>query len=292
MNVGRSRSVTLLLAVVLAIGLGGGAVAAGEHFLRTQLETNDSTVLLLLGADMGPPRGGSPLSARADGFHLLVVSPDGTRATFLNFPRDSYVAVPGQGRTKINACLVSGPENCVATIQQNWGVEVDAYLLTSMNGLKEGVEQFGRVRVNVEHTVYDGGQDIEQTGEQTLSGSQALTYGRDRKNRPGGDFARSEAQATILQAAHRQLIDEQPSVRRIAEVVGIVQRTTVTNASPQQLLRLGYLGATISPENINNVNVPGNVGTAGAASVVYLPERANALIRDVAADGVVGQSGS
>lgn len=288
----RTRVMIALLAALGLVVSATVALAASRDFLRAPLGTDGVTTLLILGADMGPPRDGSPLSARADGFHLLVVSPDGTRATFLNFPRDSYVAVPGRGRTKINACLVSGPDNCVATVEQNWKVEVDAYLLTSMNGLKEGVEQFGRVRVNVEHTVYDGGQDIEQTGEQTLSGSQALTYGRDRKNRPGGDFARSEAQTTVLQAAHRQLIDEEPSVRRIAEVVGIVQRTTVTNASPQQLLRLGYLGTKISPENINNVNVPGNVGTAGAASVVFLPERANTLIRDVAADGVVGQSGS
>jgi LCP family protein required for cell wall assembly len=286
------RAVAVAAAAALLVATAGvGALFAAERYLHAPVAGDGVLTVLLLGADAGPPRGGSPRSARADGFHLLVVAPDRRRATFVNFPRDSYLPVPGHGRTKLNACLVSGPDTCAAAIRDNYGIEVDLYLLTSMQGLIEGVDQFGGVTVDVPRQLYDGGEDILETGRQRLQGARALTFARDRKHRPGGDFTRTEAQATLLQAAHRKLVEDGPSVARIAQVVGIVQRTTVTDADADQLLRLGYLAATIPPGNVANVTLPGRAGTAGGASVVFLGDRADRIVADAADDGVVGTGG-
>lgn len=283
------RAATVLVACVLAVVLAAVTVAwAAGTYLRAPVQEDGVVNLLLLGADEGPViRGGNPLTARADGLHLLSVSEDGQHATFVNFPRDSYIPVPGQGRTKINACLVGGPGNCVATIEQNFGVDVDGYLLTTFNGLKVATDRFGNVTVDVPRTLTDGGEDIAP-GVQRINGAQALAFTRDRKHWPNGDFDRTHAQATFLMAARQTMLDDGYDVARIAEVVGILQQTAITDLSPSQLLRFGYLGMTVPQANVRNITLPGNIGTAGAASVVYLPDSAYAIVRDAGDDGRVG----
>ncbi|MGH3442094.1 MAG: LCP family protein [Nitriliruptorales bacterium] len=284
----RARILSLMLAAVLTFGAAAtaGAVAV-QAFLRAPIGSDGVTTILLLGSDSGPMRNSDPMRGRADAFHALVVSKDGRHATFLNFPRDSYVNVPGMGRTKLNACLVNGPDNCVRAVEQNFDLDVDHWVLTDFRGLMAAVNRLGGIVVDVPQRLTDGGEDIDP-GKQRLNGPKALTWTRDRKHRPNGDFTRSEAQAELLQVAHAQLLDEGLSVRRIAELVGILRQTTVTDASPETILKLAYLAATLSPENVDNVTMPGSAGWAGKASVVFLKQEADNLIGDVAVDGIVG----
>lgn len=283
----RALLVVLTLTVLLVVGV-ATVVVASDRYLRASLADDGVIAILLLGSDTGPPfRSGDPLAGRADGFHLLFVSPERTHATFVNVPRDAYVSVPGRGRTKINACLASGPQACVATAEQHFGIDVDHYMATSFEGLRVATNRFGGVTVDVPRTLRDGGQDIAP-GTHRINGEQALAFTRDRKNRPNGDFDRTAAQGTFLQAAHRQALDDGLDVARVTDIVRILQQTTATDIDPGQLLRLAYAGMQIPPENVNNVTVPGNIGTAGAASVVFLPDQATALVRDAAEDGVIG----
>lgn len=284
----RARITSLVLAAALTLGVAASAGAAAiQAFLRAPIGSDGVTTILLLGSDSGPMRNSDPMRGRADAFHVLVVSEDGRHATFLNFPRDSFVNVPGMGRTKLNACLVKGPDNCVRAIEQNFDLDVDHWLLTDFRGLIAAVNRLGGVVVDVPQRLTDGGEDINP-GKQRLNGPKALTWSRDRKHRPNGDFTRSEAQAQLLQLAHAQLLEDGLSVRRIAELVGIVRQTTVTDAPPEALLRLAYLAATLPPANVKNVTLPGGVGFAGKASVVFLKQEAENLIDDVAVDGVPG----
>lgn len=273
-----------LIALVVPLLLAAGLQASAEDILYTPVEDDDVIVVLVIGSDAGPPRGGTPRDGRADGFHLVAVSPDRQHASILNFPRDSWVPVAGMGTTKINACLMGGPERCVATVENLFGTQVDAWVTTSMLAMAKAFREYGGVRVEVEHALSDGGPPITQGGEQNLK-REALTFARNRKERSGGDFRRSEAQGELMVAAHRKLVRQRSTVDGIMDALAIFRSHTLTDASPAQLLRYAFTASDIPPKNVHNVNVPGNVGTAGAASVVRLPDRAFALVRDVLADG-------
>ena len=279
---GRRLRRWLVPVLVLTLLTGGGALAADELLLpRTDGEV---LTLLLLGSDDGPPRGGDLREARADGFHLLFVSGDRQHATFVSIPRDSWVTVAGWGETRINACLNSGGQGCVDTVEAEFGIEVDGYLLTSMNGLKRAFDAFGRIRVDVATPLFNGGQDIPETGPQKLTGSQTLTYARDRKNRSGGDFQRSRAQSEVLAIAHRDLA-EAASIERVIDAVTVLRRHTVTDLSGAELLRLGFEAMKLPPENVARELAPARLGQAGAASVVFLDSAAYELIEDASDDG-------
>ena len=277
----------LILSILVLLPLLGGTALAAQELLLPEPD-GDVLTLLLLGSDDGPPRGGDLRNARADAFHLLFVSGDRQHASFVSIPRDSWVDVAGWGTTRINACLNNGPDGCVETVEGEFGVEVDGYLLTSMNGLKGAFEEFGGVTVDVTTPLFNGGQDIAETGPQTLSGSQTLTYARDRKNRSGGDFQRSQAQSELLAIAHRQ-VSEAGSIERVIEAVTALRRHTVTDLSGPELLRLGFEAMRLPPENVSRELVPAGVGRAGAASVVFLDAAAYDLIDDAAADGRIDE---
>jgi polyisoprenyl-teichoic acid--peptidoglycan teichoic acid transferase len=279
------RRALLTLTVVGSLLVGAAGLAAE----RLLLPSGDGEVLtlLLLGSDEGPPRSTDPVPGRADGFQLLFVSGDRQHATFVSIPRDAYVPVAGRGTTRINACLVGGPDACVTTVQDVFGVPVDGYLMTSMEGFKRAVAAFGGLTVDVPTPVRDGGTAITEAGVQRLTGSQALTYGRDRKNRPGGDFTRSQAQAEMLAIAHADVVAA-GEVRAVLDAVTVLRRHSRTDLSGPRLARLGFEALQLPPENVQRVLAPGYHSMAGAAAIVRLEPRAYELIRDAAADGRVG----
>lgn len=282
-----SRATRLLLATLLVVGSVAGSAGAAGRWLITPVDDGVLT-LLLLGSDAGPPRSGSPAAGRADAFHLLFVSEDRQHATFVNIARDAYVPIPGRGNGKINSCLTAGPERCVATVEGYFGIDVDHYLLTSMHGMADAFEQFGGIDVHVDRPLTMGGPDIA-AGQQHLNGYEALTYARDRKNRPGGDFGRSTAQAELLALAHAKAVTG-ADLGSIARTVAILSRHVITDIPDAMLLRYGYTAMTLPPGNVANVTLPGRIGTAGAASVIWLGSDATALVAD-AADGRMTPAG-
>lgn len=287
-----SRRLTVRIAVALVVStlIGSGALAA-EHLLLPPAGGDGVLTLLLLGSDEGPPRSANPLAARADGFQLLFVAEDRQHASFVSIPRDSWVTVTDRGNNRINACLNGGPDGCANTVEQEFGIEVDGYLLTSMRGFANAVQSFGGVTVDVPTPVYNGGSDIPTTGVQELSGSQALTYARDRKNRPGGDFDRTRAQAELLAIGHADVV-RAGDASAVLDAVTVLRRHTETDLTARELVRLGFEAMHLPPENVQRERAPARIGTVGAASVVFLEDEAYALIRDAAEDGRIGAEGS
>lgn len=286
-----SRTRRVLAAAVAVVVLAAGAAVAATPLLLPRLG-GEVLTLLVMGSDTGLERGGTPLSARADALHLVVVAPNRRHATILNIPRDSYLPVAGQGTTKVNACLLNGPDNCVRTFESLWGIDIDNYLLTSFDGWKDGVGRLGGVRMNVDRPLSHGGPDITSTGRQRLTGGQALTYARDRKHRPGGDFDRTQAQAELLMALHAQLTDGAPSLHDASRILGIIRSHLVTDMSPGAMLRHGLAAGRLPPRNVTARNLPGSIGSAGAASIVRLNRgAADALVSDAVADGRLGNRG-
>ena len=284
----RGARIRRLLALVVSalLLLGSSAVALDRYTLPPG--DGEVLTLLLLGSDEGPPRGPDPFRGRADAFQLLFVSGDRQHATFVSVPRDSWVPVAGMGNGRINNCLLGGGERCMATVEQVFGVEVDGYLATSMDAFKAGVNAFGGVSIDVATPLSHGGADITSTGLQELTGSQALTYGRDRKTRSGGDFTRSRSQAEVLATAHRELL-EAPAPGRVLDVVAILRRHTITDLSGPQLARLGFEALQLPPDNVQRVLAEGVDAWVGEAAVVKLRDSAYAVIADAADDARVGE---
>jgi len=292
--------VGLIIGALVVVPLVGIAMAA-ERLTSVGPSTDRPLAILLMGSDAGPPRDDDTLSGRADGFQLLFVSQERDHATFVSIPRDSWVPVPGMGDTKINACLTRGPENCVATVENAFGIEIDAWFVTSMWGFADAVNEFvgcgigdpelsrnctRGLPVEVDYTCASGcgGFPITERGEQRLSGYEALTHSRYRMGRNGGDFGRAQGQAEVLASAHAELMLD-GSVARTMDALRVLRRHSVTDLTMPQLVRLGLDAMRLDPANVERILAPSRVGTVGAASVVFLNDPAYDLIAEAAVTG-------
>lgn len=283
-----TRRLTLVAVATLQVLLlvSASAVAA-SRWIAAPLD-DDTYVLLVLGSDTGPPRPGTADTGRADAIQLVVVPEDRSSISILSIPRDSWVPVRGRGQSKINNGLTGGPEAMAGTVEDLTGLEVDDWILTGFDGFVGLVDTLGGVHVDVEQRLNDpkGAHSNLHAGPQTLTGTQALAFTRDRKSRPDGDLGRNRAQAQVLRALHAQLLgDGDLGVRELVELAAVLRQHTQTSIPPSRLLKLAALAASISPDQVALEQANARIGTAGRASVVYLTDSAHAAFRDLREDG-------
>jgi len=271
----------LILALLLLVPATLAAVVARADAAEGRVLT-----VLLMGSDTGPPRAGDPTRGRADGFQLLFVSADRQHASLVSVPRDSWVPVAGRGESRINSCLTAGPDACVRTVESLWGLRVDGWVVTSMWGFADAVNDFGGLTVDITRPVSTGGEDITTTGLQAINGYQALTWARDRKTRPGGDFTRSRSQAELLAVGQAHL-HARGTAGAAQTVADIVARRATTSFSAAELSAYALQALQLPPGNVRRAGLPGRPGWAGPASVVFLEANAAAIVADAAADGIL-----
>ena len=274
-----------LLVAALALLLVAAAVPTATFHLVGRPLDDDRYTLLVMGSDMGPWRPGSVLGGRSDALHLVSVVPSSGSVSILSFPRDSYVAVPGMGTTRINAALTRGPDTAVATVEDLTGVAVDDWIVTGMAAFVRGVDAFGGVELDVPQRVRVDNNVVEP-GPQRLDGTDALVYGRDRKSRSDGDLGRNRAQAEVLAAMHAEVLARDPGPVELAGLLADLRRYTVTSIPPPRMALLAAVALGIDPDDVVRRQAPGFPANRGGASVVVLTSEAEALFADLRDDGM------
>jgi LCP family protein required for cell wall assembly len=121
-------------------------------------------------------------------------------SVLMSLPRDSIVAIPGYGRTKINAAYAfGGPKLLVRTIEDNTGIRVDDYIEVGFGGLVKVVDSLGGVEICPKTRIKDkdSGLDV-QKGCQNADGKTALAYSRNRHTYATQDIQRVQSQREVL----------------------------------------------------------------------------------------------
>jgi LCP family protein required for cell wall assembly len=246
--------------------------------------------ILAIGSDARPDVCEPVERCLADSIHLIGVNPREGGASILGFPRDSYVNIPGVGTRKINDSLFyGGPELVVQTVEELVGVDIDYYLLTSFEGLRNMVNDIGGINVEIPYTMNDPSSGaVFDAGPATLDGQQALAFARNRKDTPNGDFSRSENQGRLLLAALQQLRKDFRKDSLSLFTWLIAGMTSIQTDLPwSDMFELALASVTIEPNRVVNRVTPGGISTAGGASIVALGSDAEAVFADIADDGLL-----
>ncbi len=277
----RLRLIAATLLLVLLAALTPLRATALDGFTRIMtwqagFADDDLLVVLAIGSDAGPPhRPGDPLTARADGIHLLVVDTDTRRMTIVDIPRDSAIA-----GGKVNRLLAfGGPDRLEAELEAWSGLPIDFWALGSFWSLEQMVTGMGGLEIDVVQRMNDpfSGTDL-QPGVQRLSPVQALAFSRDRKSLLDGDIGRSHNQGRMMRAALAQVQRERSGLQDLMGLVQLFSRSTANNIPPSELLPLALTALQIPPEGIEQVTISGPFGNIGGGSVIY-PQPGNLFER-------------
>ncbi len=214
---GRKIRRTILSLLLIAIIIYGGITAyiysmfTNVNYKDTSKENTIKSIvnmidagyvynILLIGVD---DRKGEETS-RSDTMILLSVDKQNKQLKMLSFMRDTYVEIPGHGKGKMNAaCKYGGPQLVMETIEVNFGIEVDNYMLVDFNAFKDIVDNLGGVTVEVEKREAEfinrtSRQKIDYGENVKLNGEEALVYVRIRKL--DSDFYRTKRQRKVISA--------------------------------------------------------------------------------------------
>ncbi len=140
----------------------------------------------------------------------IMLMHDGSGPTLLmSIPRDSQVAIPGHGTTKINAAFAyGGPKLLIQTVENLTGIHIDHYVEIGFGGFVNVVDAVGGITICPSHTMNDPLANLHvKKGCQHANGRVALAYARSRHADPKlGDIARGGQQREVVNAVgHKAL---------------------------------------------------------------------------------------
>ncbi|MEO5678389.1 MAG: LCP family protein, partial [Acidimicrobiales bacterium] len=245
--------------------------------------------VLVIGSDARP--GEPPLRTRADSIHLLAANPATGQATVIGFPRDSFVDIEGHGTAKINTALVyGGPELLARTINRFTGLPVQYWVVAGFEAFPRVIDEVGGVDVKVPTPMDDQNSGAHfLPGYHHFDGQQALAFSRDRHDFADGDLARSRNQGLLVLAALAKLRAEVGDEAGLRRWLAVAFAHLSVDVNPEQALQLLAVARRTDPAQVTNLVMPGQGGTAGAQSVVYLDAReAAAIADDVRPDAAIG----
>ena len=272
----------LVCVLVPVIGSGSEPASASLTIGRVHEDyqpTDGKIFVLVIGSDA---RSGNPVRSRADAIHIVGVNTDNMRGGILNFPRDSWVNVPGFGSSKINDALYDGgPDLLAKTLEGVTGIQIDYWVLTAFEGFEGIVKDLHGVEMTIPKRVDDNWSGAHlPAGRHTLRFWEALAYVRSRHAFAGGDVARTTHQGDFLLALLRKLREEVgKDPTELLNWVAVTRRHTALNVPASEQFRLGVLASKVSAADVGNVTVPVRIGAVGAASVVFIQPGAKDIFK-------------
>ncbi len=202
--------------------------------------SDDVTNILLLGVDA---RAGETAS-RSDTMMLVSLDRAHNTIKMTSFLRDSYVEIPGHGWNKLNAASTKGGVDLVLnTIEFNYKIKIDNYMLVDFAAFEELIDAIGGVVVEVtekeanylnrtwQQWSLTGNELTFESGEAVeLNGEEALMFCRIRKL--DSDFYRTERQRRVISSVKDTVMSNPLSVFKIAnKVLPLVETDLKTGAT-------------------------------------------------------------
>jgi LCP family protein required for cell wall assembly len=230
--------------------------------------------VLAIGTDVRP---GEQRSGLSDFMRAVRVDSRGQRVTTLEFPRDLWVKIPGieqslkTDRQKLNTAYAygspeHGPSLLANTLDLNFGLRVDHYIVANMNVFAEVVDALGGLDVTIPEGGIDGRTSTDRSqrlvfpeGLQHLNGEQALTLARIRNV---SVFARAENQNLVM-CALRKKIESPETILRLPAIIDSFMQNIQTDLTPEQISQLACLGTQMPRSNILFASFPRELFKSG-----------------------------
>ncbi len=206
----------LLYSAIAMVGiLGMNRVSTGERSVTSgSLDASYVKNVLVIGTDTRDPE---QERGRSDSMILVSMNSRTKEIYMTSFMRDAYVDIPGNGGGKLNAAYsYGGPELLMDTLESNYDVHIDDYVMITFAACAEMIDAVGGVELTisdeeaqavneiliseVNEIMGDDREDdlLDSGGTLTLDGKQALSYSRIRYV-GNADFERTERQRTVMQ---------------------------------------------------------------------------------------------
>jgi LCP family protein required for cell wall assembly len=236
-------------------------------------------------------------ASRTDAITLVNVNFARHSAALLSFPRDLYVPLPNlenQGivQNRLNTAFEfgeiykvpgGGPAEFSATMEWNFGLRVDRYVMVNFGAFEAAVDALGGIDVDVPEDIYDAAYPAENgigtlvfrlpAGQQHMDGRTALRYARTRHQ--DDDYHRIQRQQLVLLAIRTKVFSPEiiPQIPALVASLGNLAKTDLT---PPEMASLACIGPQIDRSAISAQAIDANMvspWTTEGGAQVSIPNR-------------------
>ena len=240
-------------------------------------------------------------SLATDTMIIVHVPADGSKATLISLPRDSYVKIPGFGMGKLNSAYASayaatkgsadvkraaGANLLIRTITNLTGLTIDHFVQVDLLGFYRISNALGGVTVNLCRAVNDPHYShlVMSAGKHTIKGVEALEFVRQRHGLTNGDIDRTARQRYFLTAAFRKLVSAGTLLnsRKLANLVSAVDKSIYVDRT-FSLASLVSQMSNLSANNIVGNSIPyERYATVDVGSVVIVnPAKVKVFVKNL-----------
>lgn len=230
------------------------------------LENANIKNVLLIGSD----RRSTGENGRSDAMILVTMNYDTGKVHLTSLMRAMYVCIPrsdGDVWGMLNASYSwGGPKLLISTIENNFRIHIDHYVVVDFDSFKLAVDLMGGVDINLSSTeaayVQSASQNTITAGMNHLNGTEALKYSRLRYI--DNDFMRTGRQRKVVEALMKKaLTTDLSTLMSLAEQILPYVNTNMTNTEIMSYLLKapGLLGSSITQRMLPIENESGKTYT-------------------------------
>ena len=245
----------------------GGTESAKSGMLGGLYHDDAVTNILLLGVDNYQVQD----AGRSDSMMLVSVDTRHKKLKTTSFLRDMYVAIPGHGSNKLNAAYssnggkVNGAEGVASTIEANFGVDVDRFVIIDFDAFPKIIDRLGGVTITLTNekdgygrteadliNKYSKDPKKVHTGVNNLTGLQARYYARIRDI--GDDYERTQRQRKIFES-----IVSKMKTSSLPTILGVLSDTlplVTTNMTKNEVVSMAQNSLTYLNYPVSEHRVP------------------------------------
>jgi LCP family protein required for cell wall assembly len=328
----RLLAATVSAVVLVASGIGWhlyqdltGGISTSDVILGgTPKPAGTDLNVLLVGVDSRTDAQGNPLSKQllaqlrsgaedgvlnSDTIILLHVPADGSRATGISIPRDSYVDIPGYDKNKINSAYPSatvdaaaklrnkgndeaavdresktaGRQELIKTVEKLTDVKIDHYAEVNLLGFYNLTNAIGGVQVCLNNSVkeFRSGANFP-AGPQTITGGAALAFVRQRYGLPQSDFSRIRRQQVFLAAVAHKILSAGTLTNpvKLQGLIDVAKQSVVLDTG-WDVLSFARQASNLAGGNIEFLTIPttGQTSNEHGDVVTVDPEQVRDFVR-------------
>jgi len=220
---------------------------------------------------------------RSDSSLILTINKEQRSLKLTSIMRDILVKIPGYLDNKLNSAYHNGGGKLLRkTIERNFGIQIDGYVIVNFEGFEDIIDKLGGVEIelteaeaeylNTHNYISKKKYRNVVPGKQVLNGNQALGYCRVRyvisSDHQAGDFGRTERQRRVLLTLFDKYKSQNPmQMMKIAQKLLEYVSTNLDNAEILEYITEAIMLGCDTMETLNiPVEAPGSYdgGTAPA----------------------------
>ena len=238
---------------------------ANEYISDSELISDDNIYnILILGTDKRETQD----NYRSDTMILVSLDKNTKKLKMTSFLRDSYVYIPAKGfSTKLNAaCAYGGPQMVIDTIEYNFKVRIDKYVMIDFDIFKQIIHDLGGVTLTMSEEEAacirrESGYPCK-AGTHTYKAKIALWYARIRHI--DSDFKRTDRQRKVIAAVIDKIKHSTP--KKINTMLNNSLPMIQGDISSAEMFKLGFSALPFLSYESEELQIP----AAGTWSNAYV----------------------